>query len=156
MPIAASVQDCLRREGIQYNTIVHSHTLDSVRSAQAAHVSGDRLAKCVLLKDHTGYVMAIMPASHRLDMQTVRCELNRELGLAAECELSKLFVDCELGAIPPLGRAYGIDVIVDRSLADAPDVYFEAGDHSSLVHVSGRDFLKLMANAPQRYISHHL
>ena len=156
MPIAASVQDYLRREGVQYNTIVHSHTLDSARSAQAAHVSGDRLAKCVLLEDDTGYVMAIIPASHRLDLQKVRRELHRELGLASDCELSELFVDCEPGAIPPLGGAYGIDVIVDRSLADAPDVYFEAGDHSSLVHVSGRDFLKLMANAPERYFSHHL
>lgn len=57
---------------------------------------------------------------------------------------------------PMLGRAYGIDMVVDRSLADIPDVYFAAGDRSSLIHVSGRDFLKLMADAPQRHISHHL
>lgn len=156
MSIATSVRDFLGREGVQYNTIVHSPTRDSARSAQAAHVSGDRLAKCVLLEDDNGYVMAIMPASHKLDMQAVHRELNRECELATERELIELFKDCEPGAIPPLGRAYGIDMVVDQSLADTPDVYFEAGDHLSLIHVSGRDFLKLTADAPRRHISHHL
>jgi len=43
----------------------------------------------------------------------------------------------------------------DQSLVDTPDVYFEAGDHQALVHVSGSEFLKLMANAPRGQISHH-
>ena len=156
MPIAASVHDYLGRHRVPYSTVTHSPTHDSARSAQAAHVSGDRVAKCVLLEDDNGYVMAIMPASHKLDLQAIRREFNRTFGLATERELIELFKDCEPGAIPPLGRAYGIDMVVDRSLADIPDVYFEAGDHSSLIHVSGRDFLKLMADAPRRHISHHL
>jgi len=57
--------------------------------------------------------------------------------------------------LPPLGLAYGIDSILDQSLADAPDVYFEAGDHQALVYVSGGEFLKVMANAPRGQISHH-
>jgi Ala-tRNA(Pro) deacylase len=60
------------------------------------------------------------------------------------------------GNAAPLGLAYGIDAILDERLADAPDIYFEAGDHQALVHMSGRDFLKLMANAPRGEISHHM
>ena len=156
MTIAASVYDYLRHEGVRFDVLVHSNTHDSAHSAQTAHVPGDQLAKCVLLEDENGYLMAVLPASHKLDVQAVRDELNRPFELATEREIIALFSDCEPGAIPPLAPAYGIEAVVDQSLGDIPDVYFEAGDHVSLVHVSGRDFLKLMSDAPHRHISHHL
>jgi len=156
MGIAASVQDYLTREHVQFDTITHAHTRDSARTAQSASVPGDQLAKCVLLEDDNGYLMAVIPATHRVDLGAIHKELNRELGLATERELADLFKDCEPGAIPPLGQAYGIDMVVDRSLVDTPDVYFEAGDHRSLIHVSGGDFLKLVADSPQRSISRHV
>ncbi len=155
MAVPASVRNYLDREGVVYDTIMHSHTADSSHSAQAAHVPGDRLAKCVVLEDDNGYLMAVIPASHRLDLRAIRRELSRELGLATEREILELFRDCEPGAVPPLGPAYGIDMVLDQSLVDMRDAYFEAGDHESLIHVSGRDFLKLMANSPRRSVSHH-
>jgi Ala-tRNA(Pro) deacylase len=156
MTIPASVHDYLDREGVQYEVISHTATRDAAHTAQAAPVRGDWLAKSVVLEDDSGYVMAIIPASHRLDLQAIGRELMRELVLANERELADLFEDCEPGAVPPLGRAYGIDVVVDRNLTDTPDVYFEAGDHLSVIHVSGRDFRRLMANSLERNISHHL
>ena len=156
MTIAASVRRYLADEGVEYDTITHSRTRDSSHSAQAAHVPGDQLAKCVMLSDDNGYLMAVIPASHRLDLSAVRHELHRDLGLATERELMELFKDCEPGAVPPLGCAYGIEMVLDQSFGDMPDAYFEGGDHESLVHVSGSDFLKLMANAPRRFVSHRL
>jgi Ala-tRNA(Pro) deacylase len=154
MTIAASVRQYLAHEGVEYSTITHYRTGDSSHSAQAAHVPGDRVAKCVMLGDDNGYLMAVIPASHRLDLTALRNELNRDLGLASEREIMELFKDCEPGAVPPLGCAYGIEMVLDQSLGDTPDAYFEGGDHESLVHVSGRDFLKLMADAPRRNVSH--
>jgi Ala-tRNA(Pro) deacylase len=156
MSIPASIHDYLDREGVQYEVIAHSATRDASHTAQAARVPGDRLAKSVVLEDDSGYLMAIIPASHRLDLQALGRELSRDLVLASERELAHLFGDCEPGAVPPLGRAYGIDMVVDRNLADTPDVYFEAGDHLSVIHVSGQDFRRLMADSLQRNISHHL
>jgi Ala-tRNA(Pro) deacylase len=156
MTIPASVHDYLDREGVQYEVILHTATQDAAHTAQAARVPGDRLAKSVILEDDSGYVMAIIPASHKLDLQAIGRELSRELVLANERELADLFEDCEPGAVPPLGRAYGIEVVVDRNLADTPDIYFEAGDHLSVIHVSGPDFRRLMANSLERNISHHL
>lgn len=69
------------------------------------------------------------------------------MGLATEAEVGEIFDDCELGAVPPVGEAYGIDVMLDNSLNDCPDVYFEGGDHVHLVHVSGEDFRQLMPRA---------
>ena len=154
MTIATSVQHCLAREGVHYEMIAHERTGDSNHTAQAAHISGDRLAKCVMLEDDQGFLMAVLPASRKVDLGAVRRQLNRELGLVTDRVLD-LFKDCEPGALPPLGLAYGIETILDQSLVDAPDIYFEAGDHRALVHVSGSGFLKLMANAPRGQIGHH-
>src|SRR5215469_14250674 len=144
MTIAASVRQYLARQGVEYDTITHSRTRDSSHSAQAAHIPGDRLAKCVMLGDDNGYLMAVIPSSHRLDLTAVREETKRDLGLATERELIELFKDCEPGAVPPLGSVYGIEMVLDPSLGDTPDAYFEGGDHESLIHISGRDFLRLM------------
>jgi Ala-tRNA(Pro) deacylase len=156
MTIAASVQDHLNREGVRFETIPHEHTRDSTHSAQAAHIPGDQLAKCVMLEDAQGYVMAVLPATHKVDLGAVHRQLDRKLGLATDRELADLFKDCEPGAIPPLGRAYGIETILDESLTGAADVYFEAGDHETLVHVTGPDFQRLMADTPRGEISHHV
>jgi Ala-tRNA(Pro) deacylase len=110
----------------------------------------------VVLEDADGYLLAIIPASHKLDLQATDQELSRRLALTDECDLVRVFVDCELGAIPALGKAYGIDAVVDRSLVASPEVFFEGGDRLSLVRVSGSDFRKLMANVPHRDISYHL
>jgi Ala-tRNA(Pro) deacylase len=155
MSIAASVEIYLSQTGVPYEVIEHPRTSDSTHSAQAAHIPGDQLAKCVMLEHDGGYLMAVVPATHHVDLGVLHQRLGRELGLATEAELSGLFRDCEQGAIPPLGDAYGIDAIVDQSLVGVDDVYFEAGDHCALVHVSGRDFLRLMGDAPRDRISHH-
>jgi Ala-tRNA(Pro) deacylase len=156
MTIAGSVQNYLRFEGVQYELITHERTRDSTHSAHAAHIPGDQLAKCVMLEDSQGYLMAVLPATHKVDLGAVRRHLNRMLGLATSDGLAGLFKDCEPGAIPPLGEAYGIETIVDESLIGSQDIYFEAGDHVALVRVTGNDFLRLMAGAPRGEISHHV
>ena len=80
--------------------------------------------------------------------------MNKRLGLASEDEVISLFGDCDTGAIPPIGAAYDVPVIVDESLGDAADVYFEGGDHKTLVHVSGKDFRSLTMGAYQARFSH--
>jgi len=84
--------------------------------------------------------------------------LQQEVGLATESEVKKLFSDCEPGAVPPIGSAYGIKTIWDphTSLGRLDEVYFEAGDHEHLVHVSGEQFHELMAPATRGVFSRHL
>jgi Ala-tRNA(Pro) deacylase len=154
MTIAASVERHLNEMGVKYDVVAHDHTPASTYSAQAAHVPGEQLAKSVMLEDDHGYVMAVLPSTRKVDLGVLHHRLGRELGLATERDLARLFADCEPGAIPPLGDLYGIDVIVDKSLVGKRDVYFESGDHCGLVHVSGTDFLKLMGDAPRDAISH--
>ncbi len=155
MAIAASLHQYLGREEVGYELIEHARTTNSTRSAQASHVPGARLAKGTVLKDDQGFLIAVVPATCQVDLSVLHRQFKRPLGLATESEVAELFGDCEPGAVPPLGRAYGIDTILDESLLDVGDVYFEAGDHCRLVHVSGADFRKLMADAPHGDISRH-
>lgn len=154
MSIAASVERRLNQMHVKYDLIPHRHTSSSTYTAQAAHVPGEQLAKCVMLEDDRGYVMAVLPAASKVDLGSLHRRLGRDLGLATESEFAHLFADCEPGAIPPLADAYGIEAIVDDSLIGKQDIYFESGDHCALVHVSGDDFLRLMGNAPRETISY--
>jgi Ala-tRNA(Pro) deacylase len=157
MPIAISVQEYLDRKHVKYDVLVHPPTQNAAHNAELSHVPGDQLAKAVVLEDDNGYLMAVLPSSHKLDLQALGRELHRDgLTFANERELTTLFMDCERGAVPPLGPLYGIETVLDRSLADTPEIYFEAGDHLTLIHLKGEKFRRLLDDVPQRSISHHL
>ncbi|MCP4407761.1 MAG: YbaK/EbsC family protein [Gammaproteobacteria bacterium] len=155
MAIAMTLREYLEQENVHYQVLAHSYTRCSAQTAQAAHIPGDQLAKSVLLEDEEGYLMAVIPSTHRVEIGKLHKQLNRNLGLATEQELDMLFDDCEIGAVPPVGQAYGIEVIVDDTMCLNPDVYFEAGDHTDLIHISGKDFGTLMANAQRGHFSKH-
>jgi hypothetical protein len=42
------------------------------------------------------------------------------------------------------------------SLSGSQNIYFEGCDHMALVHVTGKDFLRLMEGALRGEISHHV
>jgi Ala-tRNA(Pro) deacylase len=156
MAIAITLEQYLQDQDIDYDILYHNKTRTSLETASVAHISGDCVAKTVILEDESGYVMVVVPASHQLDMSRVHEQMSRPLILAHEYELPRLFSDCELGAIPPIGDAYGVETLVDDSLAEQPDIYFEAGDHEALVHVDAENFDYLTSDAVHGHFSHHL
>jgi Ala-tRNA(Pro) deacylase len=147
MSVAPTVIQALRFRGVAYSIVEHPHTSTAASTAHAAHVAASHLAKAVLLKDAGGYVLAVLPASEDLDLDRVARDLHRPMVLASESDLAEAFFDCETGAVPAVGEDYLIPTIVDTSLRDAGDVYFEAGDHERLVHLSSGAFRQLMQDA---------
>jgi Ala-tRNA(Pro) deacylase len=155
MAIASTVSDYLAEHDVAYDILTHIHTASSGESAEASHVPGARLAKSVVLEDDQGYLMVVLPSCRRIDLGELHRQLNRNLGLATESELGRLFEDCEIGALPALGPAYGMETVVDDAIAEQPDIYFEAGDHEQLVHVSAEVFQTLMGDSIHRgHFSH--
>lgn len=152
MSIAATVQTRLSQAGVRYEIIEHPRTSDSTHTAEAAHVPGASLAKSVVLEDGEKYLLAVVPATHSVDMGALHQRFGRVIGLASEEQIARLFADCEPGAVPPFGQVYGLETILDEAFVDAEDVYFEGGDHRALVHVNGGDFLKLMHDTPRARI----
>lgn len=156
MAVAMTLQEYLDRWGVEYDVLRHRHSSSSLETAEAAHIPGGKLAKCVMTEDYRGYLMVVVPADHQVAFDLLDEALDRHLELATEEELEDLFSDCETGAIPPLGEAYGIEVALDESLANCDEVFFEAGNHSELIHLSGEDFRDLMVGARRGRFSAHL
>lgn len=154
MTIATKLKDYIVGKGIHYDTVTHHRTATSSQTAQAAHVPGRRLAKSVLVHYEMGYALAVVPSSHRVEFNTLQDVIDRRLGLASEDEVSQLFSDCDIGAVPPVGAAYDVPVILDESFDVDTDVYFEAGDHKTLVHVNADDFRSLLQGARVARFSH--
>ncbi len=153
MTLAATQQRYLVQRNAEYDLMLHPHTGSSHETAEAANVAEDHIAKAVVVKDAVGYAIVVIPASHQLRLNHLRHELKRDFQLVPEDELARLFEDCEPGAVPPLGPAYGIETLLDYALTSLGDVYFEAGDHEQLVHLSGDEFQSLLNGARRGYFS---
>jgi Ala-tRNA(Pro) deacylase len=119
------------------------------RSAQSSHISGNSLAKGVVLKSDGKYILAVLPATGQVALDRMQDFVPGPVSLATESEASRLFPDCEEGAMPALGMAYGLPAVVDDDLHGCDDIYFEGGDHRSLVHISGDQFDRLMGDVPR-------
>src|SRR6266571_8805886 len=122
MTISPTLRKYLAAENIEYDEIPHVLTMSSTHSAQACHVSGDRLAKAIVLRRDGGYMLAVLPASHHIRLPDLRQQVGDDVRLADESEIKRLFPDCALGAVPAVGECYDLDVIVDDSIQEQPDV----------------------------------
>jgi Ala-tRNA(Pro) deacylase len=145
MSIAYRVQDYIADRRIPWDPVAHGQSTCCMDAAHVAHVPADHVAKAVVLTGEAGIaLMAVIPADRRLDVAAMGEEVADDLTLVSEDKLTQLFPDCAPGAIPPVGAAYGMRTYWDSHLGDWNDVWFEGGDHRTLVHMKGADFASLM------------
>lgn len=149
MSVAQTLQQYLTDNGITFDTLTHPETPSASRTAQVSHVPGDRLAKGVVLRKGDAFLLAVLPASHHLMLEAVQDKLREQVELASEAEIKPLFPDCAVGAVPALGSAYGLSMLVDENLDGQPEVYIEGGDHRTLIRVSGETFHRLAEGVPR-------
>jgi len=145
MSVAPKLQQFLDQAQADYELVEHAPTKSSLETAKSCAVPADRLAKSVLLDTEDGQLLAVLPSDRKVELSELRSELGHKPRLASEDEIRQVFDDCDLGAVPPAG--YGVTTIIDDSLERQPDVYFEAGDHKSLVHMDRVEFSRVMAGA---------
>lgn len=154
--MTATIKNYLTKNGIAFEILPqHSSSTIGLGSVRYTHVKGHLIAKPVIFHDATGYLMAVVPANERVKVGKLNRMLNRDMSLSSEADLRSLFTDCDSGAIPPIGTAYGILSIIDDDLLQCSDIYFESGNHCELIHIKGCDFHKLMEGAPHSKISLH-
>ncbi|MCK7581420.1 MAG: YbaK/EbsC family protein [Chromatiales bacterium] len=154
MTIAQTVSGYLQSRHVAYDVIAHSYSDSSRKAAETAHIPPEQLAKAVILNDRRGFLMAVVPGDRHVSLEDLRKKLGRRLSLTPETRLAPVFRDCESGAIPPLGPAYGMETILDDSLVGQPEIYFESGDHRGLIRVGGEEFLALLREAMHGRFAH--
>ena len=144
MPLLARLSEFLQANQAAFTHSTH-HTAFTAREVAAAeHLPAREVAKTVVVQSDAGYAMLVVPAGKLVDFQEVRVELGfHQLRMLTEFELGRLFPDCELGAMPPVGVIYGIPVYLDASLAAEPLIAFNGGTHRDLVHMRTEEYRRL-------------
>lgn len=144
MPVK-KLKEFLDANRVKYVTISHSLAYTAQEIAASAHIRGKELAKTVIVKADGRMVMAVLPASLKVDFELLAEAIDaRKVELATEREFKQMFPDCELGAMPPFGNLYGMDVFVAESLTEDKEIAFNSGSHTELMRLPLEDFLTLV------------
>lgn len=144
MPVRA-LRELLDQHDIRYASIDHSPAFTAQEVAHHAHVSGKHLAKTVIVKLDGRLAMAVIPAPERVDLDLLReASGARNAELASETEFQQHFPECALGAMPPFGHLYGMDVYLDAQLARDPELTFAAGSHNEVLRLAYADYERLV------------
>src|SRR5882724_4089984 len=139
MPVK-KLKEFLDREKIKYVSIVHSTAYTAQEVAASAHVTGRELAKVVIVELDGEMAMAVLPANRKIVLQDLR-EItgSDQVKFVAEEKFKYRFPDCEIGAMPPFGNLYGMDVYAAESLAENDEIAFNAGSHEEIIKLSFED-----------------
>jgi len=144
MPVE-KMKKFLDENGVKYVTFQHSPAYTAQEIAQSAHIPGKNLAKIVMLRIDGRLAMAVIPASHQLNLRPLKDAANANMvKLANEQDFKGMFPDCETGAMPPFGNLYDMNVFVSEALAEDEAIAFNAGTHTELVGLAYRDFERLV------------
>lgn len=144
MPVK-KLKSFLDENGVKYVSIIHSSAYTSQEIAASAHISGKEMAKTVMIQIDGEMAMAVLPATYQVDFDTLRKALGtKNVALATEAEFKDRFPDCDVGAMPPFGNLYGMDVYVAQSLTSDKEIAFNAGSHTELIKMDFVDYERLV------------
>jgi len=144
MPVK-KLKDFLDSNKIKYTSIIHSPAYTAQEIAASAHIAGKELAKTVIVKLDGRMAMVVLPASHRVDFDLLKEASGAgKVELATEDEFKDIFPGCDIGAMPPFGNLYEMDVYVSDTLSEDEEIAFNAGTHTELIRMSYNDFERLV------------
>jgi len=139
------IGEYISQHGLDFQTHEHLPAFTAQEVAAEEHISGNLLAKAVLVHDGRGYAMCVLAASCKLDMKkAAKARKARQIRLADESEMAKVFPDVEVGAEPPFGNLYDMPTLVDERLADNEEVFFQAGTHRRTIQMKFADYVSLV------------
>lgn len=144
MPIRR-LKNYLDSHHIRYVVIDHSPAFSALEVAEYTHISGKNIAKTVIVIVEDQPVMMVLPGSQEIDLEFFKefCDTS-DIRLASEEEFREIFPDCEVGAMPPFGNLYGVNVYVAKSLTEDEEIAFNAGNHRQIIKMKYVDFDRLV------------
>ncbi len=145
MPVK-QLEEYLHQKDVNYSTINHARAYCAQEIAACTHIPGSELAKTVMVKIDGKMAMAVLPAPSKIDFNLLKKMAGAQrVELAAEMEFKDLFPGCDIGAMPPFGNLYGMEVFVADNLAQEKQIAFNDGSHTELVRMDYQDFSRLVA-----------
>lgn len=148
MAIAYTLKQYLDGNRIAYTVVDLPPVASLIRITELTGIAPESLVQAIALKDSLGLVMAIIPVTHGIDIDSVSRLLHRKLAFATEAQITAVFHDCALGFVPAIGEPYGVRTMLDDSLLQATDdIYFAAGNNGHLIQVNRKIFHVMQRNA---------
>jgi Ala-tRNA(Pro) deacylase len=137
------VPQYLTDQQIVFETIVHPPAYSAQKLAKCLHVSGKHVVKAVLLSGPSGFFLAVLPATHQIDTDSLTAVFEGPVRLASDLEIAGVFRDCEWGVVPPFGVLYDLPTIMDERLNPESTLIFEGNTHFEAIRMRCRDFERL-------------
>jgi Ala-tRNA(Pro) deacylase len=142
---ATKLKAFLDSNHVEYRVVPHAIAYTAQEVADSAHISGDEVAKTVIVNVDGKMAMAVLPASYYLVSSRLRDAIGaRDVVIAGENEFADHFPGCEIGAMPPFGNLYDMPVFVDQTLVEDEQIAFNAGSHAELIQLPYKDFERLV------------
>jgi len=142
----ADVVIYLKRNNVPYEIIEHPPAFSAHEVAVASHVHDKDLAKTLIVHADDKHCMVVIPGDHRLDLHLLKGALKaKHLHLSHEEDLKLLFPDCEMGAMPPFGNLYALQIYMDKALSDDDEIVFNACSHTKSIRLKMKDYVHLVS-----------
>ena len=137
------IAELLAEQQVAFESLPHPLAFTAQKLAKYLRVSGSRVAKSVLLRGPAGHLLAVLPATHRVDTERLTRLLDGPVRLATGREVAEVFRDCEWGVVPPFGTLYGLCTLLEETITPDTPLVFETHTHVQAVRLLCRDFERL-------------
>jgi len=146
MAIPQHIAHYFKQSACKYIAQAHEPTSTLEETADIIRMHRHQVLRAVLLTDGKHHYMAVLPVDHVLDFKAMLNEFGREFYVESSADMSSLFLGCEKGSTPPLGKPFNLPMLIDRSITELAEVVFEPGSHSIVIRMRGKDYTRLVAN----------
>ena len=142
------IRDYLTERRIDFERLPHAPAYSAQKRAKYLGLPGEQVVKSVLLSGPRGYLLAILPSTHRVDVRALVKQVGGPIHLAQDREIAAMFPDCEWGVVPPFGAYYGITTLLEDGIASETQIVLETHSQFEAVRMLCRDFERV--ERPQR------
>ena len=137
------IPEWLNEKHVAFESLPHPPAFTAHQLAKYLHVPGAQVAKCVLVRGPSGYVVAVLPGDCQVDTERLGFGLNGPVHIAGDREMAEVFPDCEWGVVPPFGGRYGLPTVLEASIDPDAALIMETHSHFEAVRLRCGDFEKL-------------
>ena len=160
MAIAQTIANFLVEHRVDYHVYPHDYAERAIDSAKRSNLNPEKVAKAVVIATKRArnrmYCLVVLPSDRAVNLHEIRELTFQDVELASESELAVLFPDCEVGAVPALGEAYGLPTFIDETIVtNSEEIFFEAGDHQELIKIAADRLEQIMPYAELVSVSKH-
>ncbi|HEY7326014.1 MAG TPA: YbaK/EbsC family protein [Gemmataceae bacterium] len=137
------ISDYLTEQRIDFERLPHPPAFSAQKRAKYLRLPGRQVAKSVLLAGPSGFLLAVLPATHQVDTRALSAHLGGPVRLANDSEIAEVFRDCEWGVVSPFGTRYGLSTLLDDSIKSDAPLVLETHTQFESIRLLCRDFERL-------------